>query len=109
MSDFMSWVTHGIKRGKFEMSPRAVIAAAVLVAIATVIAASYLMLVSRTAASGRHIEQLRAELMVLRRENQQAEVEIAGEISIPSLLERAEALGFEAARLVDALTASTPE
>ena len=94
MSDFMQWVTHGIKRGRFEMGPRVVLCSFTLIVALTLVAALYLTLVSRTAARGRHIEQLRTELFQLRRENEQLEVEIARESSIAGLKERADELGF---------------
>jgi len=103
MSDFMQWVTHGIKRGRFEVSPRLALRLFALVVVLTVMAALYLMLVSRTAARGRHIQQLEAELFRLRRENEQLEVEIASEGSISHLWERAIELGFAPAEDVEFL------
>jgi len=94
MSDFMQWVTHGIKRGRHDVGPRAVLCLFTLVVVLALVAALYLTLVSQTAARGRHIEQLREELFRLRRENEQLEVEIAEEGSIERLRERADELGF---------------
>jgi hypothetical protein len=62
------------------------------------------MLVSWTAACGRHIEQLRTELLWLRRENEQLEVKIAQEGSISILWERAAELGFGPAEKVEFLS-----
>jgi cell division protein FtsL len=101
MSDFMQWVTHGIKRGRFEMRPRTALRLLVLVVVLTLLAALYLMLVSRTAARGRHIQQLEVELFRLQRENEQLEVELAGEGSVSRLLERATELGFAPAEDVE--------
>jgi cell division protein FtsL len=103
MSDFMRWVTHGIKRGRFEMGPRAVLRISVIVVMLTLVAALYLMLVSRTAARGRHIEQLQEELFQLQRENEQLEVEVAREGSISRIWERAVELGFVPAERVEFL------
>ena len=94
MSDFMQWVTHGIKRGRFEMSPRMALRLFALVVVLTLVAALYLVLVSQTAARGRHIQQLEAELFHLQRENEQLEVELASESSVSRLWERAVELGF---------------
>jgi cell division protein FtsL len=94
MSDFMHWVTHGIKRGRFEMNLRTALYLFALAVVLTLVAALYLMLVSQTAARGRHIQQLQAELFRLRRENEQLEVELASEGSISRLWERAIELGF---------------
>ena len=104
MSDFMRWVTHGIKRGRFEMDRRVVIYSLVVVVALTLTAAFYLMLVSQTAARGRHIQQLQAELFRLRRENEQLEVEIANEGSIPRLRERAIEMGFAPAEQLEFLS-----
>ncbi len=101
MSNFMQWVTHGIKRGRFEMSLRAILYIFTLVLALTLAAALYLMLVSHTAARGRHIEQLRTELLRLRRENEQLEVDVAGEGSTSHLWERAVEMGLSLAEQVD--------
>ena len=98
MSGFMDWVTHGIKRGKFEMGSRTALYVCVVVAVLTLVAALYLVLVSHTAARGRHIEQLQAELFRLQRENEQIELEIATESSVARLWERATELGFAPAK-----------
>jgi cell division protein FtsL len=103
MSDFMHWVTHGIKRGRFEVSRRTVVAVLALAVVLTLVAALYLMLVSQTAARGRHIEQLQAELARLQRENAQLEVQIAREGSVSRLIQRAYELGFVPAEQVDYL------
>ena len=76
MSGFMQWVTHGIKRGRFEMDRRTAFYLITFVVVMTLVATFYLMLVSQTAARGRHIQQLQVELFRLQRENEQLEVEI---------------------------------
>jgi cell division protein FtsL len=103
MSDFMHWVTHGIKRGRFEMDRRTAIYLFTLVVGLTLIAALYLTLVSRTAARGRRIQQLQAELFQLQRENEQLEVEVASEGSIARLWERAVGLDLGPAEQVEFL------
>jgi hypothetical protein len=103
MSDFMQWVTHGIKRGRFEMSSRTALYVLVPVIVLTLVASLYLMLIGRTAARGRHIEELRVELFRLQRENEQLEVEIAEEGSVSPLLGRAIELGFTSAERVEFL------
>jgi len=101
MSDFVQWVTHGVKRGKLEMNSRIALRLSALVVVLTLVAALYLVLVSRTAAQGRHIQQLEAELFRLQRENEQLEVELAGESSVSRLWERAIELGFVPVEDVD--------
>ena len=103
MSDFTQWVTHGIKRGRFEVEPRAAIYSSAFVVALTLVATLYLMLVSQTAARGRHIEQLRTELYRLQRENEQLEVDVATASSTSRSLERAIELGFAPAERVEFL------
>jgi cell division protein FtsL len=104
MSDFMQWVTHGIKRGRLEIGPRTALYLSILAVVLTLLAALYLMLVSRTAARGRHIEELRAELFWLQRENEQLEIQVAVESAIDHLWQRAKELGFDLAQKVESLT-----
>jgi cell division protein FtsL len=101
MSSFMQWVTHGIKRGRFEMSRRTALYALTIVVVVTLIAVFYLMLVSRTAARGRQVEQLRWELVWLKKESTHLEVQIAEQSSATDLLKRAAELGFIQAKEVE--------
>lgn len=99
----MVGVSHGIKRGRFEMSPRMTLGVCVLVIVLVLVAAFYLMLVGQTAARGRRIEQLQAELARLQRENAQLEVDIAREGAVFRLLQRAYELGLVPAGQVEFL------
>ncbi len=103
MSDFMEWVTHGIKRGSFEMGPRTALYLSALVVVLTLVVALYLTLVSWTAACGRDIQQLQEELFRLQRENEQLEVDVARAGSVSRLRERAIELGFVSAEWVEFL------
>ena len=106
MSDFLAWVTHGVKRGRFELDSRATVALFAVVGALTLVTSLYLALVSRTAAQGRYIEQLQAEVFRLQRENEQTMVGIAEQCAIPRVMGRAEALGFVPAEHVEFLTGS---
>lgn len=106
MSDFMAWVTHGVKRGRFESSSRAALSLFAFVAALALLTALYLLLVSRTAARGRHIEELQAELFELQRGNERLAVAIAEESMVPRLAERATALGFVPAEEVEFMSYS---
>ena len=106
MSDFLAWVTHGVKRGRFELDSRSTVALFAIVAALTLITSLYLALVSRTAAQGRYIEHLQAEVFRLQRENEQRMVEIAEECAIPRVMDRAERLGLVPAGQVEFLTGS---
>ena len=106
MSHFLEWATHGVKRGRLELSSRPSTFASVVVVTLVLAAAAYLMLVSRTAAQGRRIEQLQTEIFSLQRENEQLAVEIAEASALPGLKDRATALGFAPAERVEFLPAS---
>jgi Ribonuclease G/E len=101
MADFVEWVTHGVKRGRFEMDSRSAVGLAVVAGTLTVVMALYLIVISRTAARGRHIEELHADIFRLQRENQQLMVEIAKESAVSSVEERAQALGFVPAQEIE--------
>lgn len=101
MSTFMQRVTHGVKRGRFDLRSRAAIGLFASIAALTLVAMLYLMLVSWTAAKGRDIEQLQAELIRLEKENQQLEAKIAEEGAVYRLRTRAAALGFSPAEQVE--------
>lgn len=103
MGELRQWITHGIKRGRFEMSPRVAIGVFALTIALMLVAVLYLMLVSQTAARGRHIEQLQAELARLQRENAQLEVDIAREGAISRLIQRAHELGLAPAGQIEFL------
>ena len=101
MADFMQWVTHGIKRGRFDMDRRTTVYVIIFVILLTLSAALYLTLVSRTAARGRRIQQMEVQLSHLQREIEQLEVDIAKKSSVPYLWERAKDLDFAPAEQVE--------
>mgnify|MGYP006295869261 FL=1 len=106
MSHFVEWASHGVKRGRLEFRSRPMVVLTVIVVVLTLVAAVYLMLVSRTAAQGRRIEQLQTEIFRLQRENEQLTVEIAEVSSVPQLMERAAALGFATPERLEFLSIS---
>ena len=95
MADSTARITRSAKSRRLELDRRTFLGALAVVAVVALVAALYLMLVSRTAAQGRHIQWLQSELSRLRRENEQLEVDVARESSVNRLMERAELLGFE--------------
>ena len=103
MSEFVQWITHGVKRSKGKVNSRLVISLSVFFVVLIVIGGIYLMLVSRIAARGRHIEQLQADLFRLQRETEYLEVEIAEASAVSDLWERAADLGFITAEDVEFL------
>ena len=106
MSHFLEWASHGVKRGRLELRSRPMAVLSVIVVVMTLVAAVYLMLVSRTAAQGRRIEQLQSEIFRVQRENEQLAVEIAEVSAMPRLMERAAALGFAGPERVEFLSVS---
>jgi len=106
MSDFLAWVTHGVKRKRFEMDSRSAVVLSVVVATLTGVMALYLIVISRNAARGRHIEELQADIFRLQRENQQLVVEIAEESAVSRVRERAQALGFAPAQEIEFVVGS---
>ncbi|MGD2164437.1 MAG: hypothetical protein PVH50_02800 [Anaerolineae bacterium] len=106
MSGFLEWATHGVKRGWLELDSRPVALLCAIVVTLALIAGVYLAIVSRTAAQGRRIEQLQAEVFRVQRENEQLTVDIAAASAVPDLTERAHALGFGVAEHVEFLADS---
>jgi TolA-binding protein len=72
-----------------------VMAAVVLVAV---IGALYLAQASRTAAAGRRLQELEGQRQQLEQQNAQLRAEIASLRSVPSLIAKAQAQGYHAAR-----------
>ena len=106
MSHFLEWATHGVKRGRLDLRSRPTVVLTIVVVVMAVVAGVYLMLVSRTAAQGRRIEQLQTEIFHIQRENEQLAVEIAEVSAVPQLMERAVVLGFAAPERVEFLSVS---
>lgn len=106
MFDSLEWATHGVKRGWLELDSRPVVLLSVVLGGLTLVAALYLVLVSRTAAQGRRIEQLQTEIFALQRANEQLAVDIADVSAVSQLTERARALGFVPAEQVEFMVVS---
>ena len=106
MSDFMEWMRHGIKRDGLEMGQRTASYLIAFLAAGTLLIALHLLLVSRTAAQGRRVEQLRDDLYRLEMEHEQLQVEIAMESSILVLLKRVEELDLSPAEHADFLSST---
>ncbi len=106
MSDFLEWVTHGVKRRQLGMDSHAAVALSIVAGVLAMVTALYLILVGRIAARGRSIEGLKAEIFRLERENQHITVEIAAESAVFRLEERAEALGFVPAEEIEYVVSS---
>ncbi len=101
MGDWMRWATHGIQQRRVELSQRMAVTLFTAAVALTLVAVLYLMLVSSTAARGRHIQQLQGELARIQRENEQLEVEIARASAVSRLWQRAVELGFVPAEQIE--------
>lgn len=100
----MRSIVHGTKkRSGSQVSQRQMrylLAAAVAL---TIVAGLYLVMVSRTAAKGRHIQSLQKELLELEQENEQLEVRVASEGDVSRLVQRSIELEYAPARQVEYL------
>ncbi len=106
MSDFMEWMRHGIKRDGLEIGQRTASYLIAFLVGGTLLIALHLVLVSRTAAQGRRIEQLRGDLYHLEMEHEHLKVEIAVKSSILELLERVGELDLSPAEHTDFLSSA---
>ena len=83
-----------MRRGPPEMDRRMFFVVLAVIVVIAMVAAMYLVVVSRTANQGRRIQRLRRELADKERNNAHLEVSIARASSAHSLYERALELGL---------------
>lgn len=88
------WAGHGIKRGGWNLDPRAALSGLALVSGLALMAAFYLALASQTAVLGRHLQEMEATRVVVVRENAHLRDQIARTASVAQLRQRAIAAGF---------------
>ncbi|MGD1992237.1 MAG: hypothetical protein PVI59_03505 [Anaerolineae bacterium] len=101
MGEIVAWVTHGFRRRGIDFNARAVALIFALILVIGLLGAARLYLVSQVAAAGRHLQQVRAELNRLQRENATLEMEIAQKRSVSVLMERARQMGLEPVQRVE--------
>ncbi len=101
MGEIVAWVTHGFRRGGVELSSRVVGLLLALLLLIGLLAAARLLLVSRVVAAGRHLQDVRAELDRLQRENAMLEMEIVQMQAVDVLLSRAREMGLGPAERVE--------
>lgn len=92
------WLEHQLRQAPWRTQTQGtslVMAAVVMVAV---IGALYLAQSSRTAAAGRHVQELEAQRQLLVQENAQLGAEIAALRSVPRLIREAEAMGYHPAQ-----------
>ena len=101
MEGIVAWATHGFRQRGIEFNARVIALIFTLILVISLLGAVRLYLVSRVAAAGRHLQQVRAELNRLQRENATLEMEIARKRSAAVLMERAREIGLEPAQRVE--------
>ena len=89
---FSDWVNQGLKKARWPISRVARIG--LLIAIAAAVSVLYLVQSSQIVTTTRHVEELRAQLAQLQRENAELTLQISTAGSIEQLTARAKALGF---------------
>ena len=99
MNRLTEWIDHGLKRARWPVSRAARVA--VFLSLALLLAGVYLVQSGQIATTNRRAESLRRELTELRRDNALRLSRIAELTSAGRLLERATALGFKAAEIVE--------
>jgi len=105
LSRLSGWIDHGLKIAGWPASQTA--RAALLVALALSVLGVYLVQSSQIVAANRHVETLRNDLQTLRRQNAQRLESIAEETRVAKLVERALALGFVPAEIIEFVSVST--
>lgn len=105
MNRLTEWIDHGLKYARWPASRAARVA--LLVALGLLLVGVYLVQSSQIVTSSRHVETLRRDLDELRRENALRLSVIAEATSAERLLERAAALGFQPAEVVEFVALST--
>ena len=99
MNRLTEWIDHTLKRARLPVSRAARIA--LLLSLALLLAGAYLVQSSQIATTNRRAEAMRRELAELRRDNALRLSRIAELTSATRMQERAQALGFQAARAVE--------
>jgi hypothetical protein len=92
-----NWIQHALRRTGWRPQRQIAWLAGISVVLLVVVGTLYLSQVASFATTSRQLEQLIAERDELERRNEQLRVEIASYQSVPRLLARAQALGFEIA------------
>jgi cell division protein FtsB len=91
------WLTHALRQAPWRTQTQATSLVLAVVVLVAVIGALYLAQASRTAATGRRLQQLEAQRQALEQTNAQLRAEIAAQQSVPRLITEAERLGYHLA------------
>lgn len=96
-----SWFNQALRQAPWRTQTQATSLVMATVIIVAVIGALYLAQVSRTAAIGRHLQELEAKRQILEQQNAQLRAENAALQSVPRLISEAERQGFHMAEAGD--------
>jgi hypothetical protein len=100
MNRLSGWIDHGLKVARWPARSRAA-RVALLLALGVSILGIYLVQSGQIVAANRHVETLRNDLLTLRRQNALRLESIAEATTAAQLMERATALGFVPAKIVE--------
>ena len=92
-----SWIQHALEQAPWRSQQRATSLVMAFVVIVAVVGALYLAQASRTATTGRRLQELEAQRQTLEQQNAQLRAEVAALRSVPRLIAEAERLGFHVA------------
>jgi len=98
---FPQWLTHGFRKNGADLNRRAALTLLLIFVVVWLVMASYLVLVSQTLVTARHVQGLRDELDRLYKENAALEQQIAARQAVSELLRQAESLGFSPATKIE--------
>jgi hypothetical protein len=96
-----NWFNQALRQAPWRTQTQATSLVMATVIMVAVIGALYLAQVSRTAAIGRHLQDLEAERQILEQQNAQLRAENAALQSVPRLIAEAERQGFHTAAAED--------
>lgn len=96
-----NWFNQALRQAPWRTQTQATSLVMATVIIVAVIGALYLAQVSRTAAIGRHLQELEARRQILEQQNAQLRAENAALQSVPRLISEAERQGFHMAEAED--------
>ncbi|MGH2592823.1 MAG: hypothetical protein ACRDGG_04860 [Anaerolineae bacterium] len=99
MNRLSGWIDHGLKVARWPASRAARVA--LLLALGLSILGTYLVQSSQIVAANRHVETLQRDLLALRRQNALRLESIAEATTAAKLIERAKALGFQPAEMIE--------
>jgi len=105
MNRLSGWIDHGLKVARWPASRAARVA--LLLALGLSILGTYLVQSSQIVAANRHVETLQRDLMALRRQNALRLESIAEATTAAKLIERAKALGFQPAEIIEFVSVPT--